>query len=106
MPLILEAGREGKWIKIFEREPSPGFGSLSSIASGRREIIMFDTGQRSSTIWRSRAGVDIDLTEVTREVLSVGGYEVLAELSPGEQYEFTLQTERMQAPVSARFRQA
>ncbi|QQR54555.1 hypothetical protein IPG41_05175 [Candidatus Peregrinibacteria bacterium] len=104
MPLHVEISAGGNWREIGVLEPGVRPGSMSNIKDdGTREIYIFECNRndRDSTVFRSRAGVDI-VEGVTREVLSTH-FDIVQTLAAGESLELNIRGPRMQKPNPVRF---
>jgi len=100
--LLTEIEADGGWFPIGRLDPGDPQGSVSDNSGAQRQVICFRLDGDSAVIERSSAGVDIE-EGPARRILS-RGFECLARLSPGEDYERRIQTDRMAAPVPMRWR--
>lgn len=104
MPLHVESSVGGSWREIGVLQPGAQPGSMSHTKEdGSREIYIFECNQndRDSTVFRSRAGLDI-VEGLTREILSTH-YDVVQTLTAGESIELNIRGPRMQKPNPVRF---
>jgi hypothetical protein len=76
----------GKWITLGTLSPAADAGSITDMAGGRRDILLFRCEGERSVISRSAGGIDFDAGE-TRAVAPLEGLETLAELGDGQVYE-------------------
>ncbi|MEK7182805.1 MAG: hypothetical protein AAB694_01460 [Patescibacteria group bacterium] len=107
-PLSLEAYNPDKnsWITLDEIKPLDRPGSISdNRPDGERDIYLLECApdDSHSTIYRSKLGVDVDLTSQIRSVTSASGLEVIKELKKGESFEMDVKTDRSSQPSRIRF---
>lgn len=92
----------GKWRQIAALAAGETPGSVSNNSPTGRDVIQFTCNGHFSLIERSMGGVDSEHGDL-RMTASVG-FEPVARLEDGQDYEFDLQTDRMPAPARCRFR--
>ena len=103
MLLHIETSIEGSWKEIAVLKPGDQPGSMSNLKEdGSREIYVFecDRNDRDSTVFKSRAGIDI-VEGATREILSTH-YDIVQTLTAGQSLELNMRSPRMQEPKPIR----
>jgi hypothetical protein len=87
-----------KWFKASPRvEPEHPPASLSNNKpDGTREIILFGClpDDSKTIIWRSKAGIDVEVGKARMVASMPGACEVIKELTRGESFEMDIVTDR------------
>ena len=105
-PLEIEVQSVGKqWVKAGEVKPGDRHGSISDNTPQGRQIYLFscNADDSGSVIYRSKLGLDIDLSNTARIVENLTGFEAVKEISKGESFEMTVKTDRNPEPRHIRF---
>lgn len=97
----MEIGSRDEWAEVGVLTADDREASMSNVASGHRELILFRCEGTHSVISRSKAGVDYETGPMRAMVTT--GVEEIARLEPGEVHETTIQTDRMVEPMKLRF---
>lgn len=101
--LIVRVRAGDDWKTIGRLRPGDPPATMSHNAPTGREIIQFSCREDHALIERSRGGIDSELHGgAVRAVTSIG-YDLLARLEAGQQYEMRIRTDRMTAPALVRF---
>lgn len=93
------------WIKIGEVKTGDSPGTISDNTPQGRQIYLFSCkdDDSGSVIYRSKFGMDVDLSNTSRLVNNLTGFETVKELSKGESFEMTIKTDRSPEPRDIRF---
>ena len=106
-PLELEVQNQQtkQWTKAGEVKPGDRPGSISDNTQQGRQVYLFSckSDDSGSIIYRSKFGVDVDLSNTTRLVENLTGFETVKELIRGESFEITVKTDRSPEPRKIRF---
>src|SRR5215831_714801 len=90
------------WTTIGQMREGEREGSMSDNAAEGRQVLRFRVEPDYAVIERSKAGIDYE-SGIQRGILSTG-FELVARLHVGEDYEQMIQTDRMPKPVRIRWR--
>ncbi|MDP2638101.1 MAG: hypothetical protein Q8P26_03500 [Candidatus Levybacteria bacterium] len=94
-----------QWIKFGEVKPEDRPGSISDNTSQGRQIYLFSCkdDDSGSTIYRSKLGIDVDLSDTVRLVNNLTGFETVKDLSKGESFEIIVKTDRSKESRNIKF---
>lgn len=94
-----------EWVKAGEVKPGDQPGSISDNIQQGRQVYLFSCKKddSGSIIYRSKLGVDVDLSNTARLVSNLTGFETVKELSKGESFEMSVKTDRSPEPRHIRF---
>jgi hypothetical protein len=106
--LVVEQHDGARWVLVAELDAFDPPMSITSHASGHREIIRFRWEGAKAIIDRSLAGEDweegsVDEVMHVRRIVSTG-WETLATLDPGEEYRTAVLTPAMTRVAQVRWR--
>jgi len=106
--LMIEMLAPDGWRVVAVLDEDMPAGSISNNASGHREVIRFHWVGNHALIERSLAGADttIETPEGPLRAITTAGFEILAHLLPGEEFEMPVMTDGMTRVEKTRFRYA
>ena len=107
-PLKVEISRDGsRWIPVGPELTGnhPSASMSNNKDDGSRELIFFECAKddSKSTIYRSGAGIDMDLGVLRVSEIDVSRLEVIRELLRGESFEMDVRTDRSSEKLRVRF---
>lgn len=104
LPLLSEAFVGSEWVQVGQPiSAGDRPGSISTVASGQREVYLFKCEGNTSYVYRSEGGVDVESGHI-RVVSSTEGLVPVAQLTNGQSYETAYRSERMPTSMKIRFR--
>ena len=105
-PLEIEVQSvDEQWVEVGEVKPGDRPGSISDSTPKGRQVYLFSCkgDDSGSTIYRSKFGMDVDLSNTARLINNLTGFETVKELSKGESFEMNVKTDRAPEPRHIRF---
>ena len=94
-----------QWAKIGDIKPNDRPGSISDNTPQGRQVYLFSCKKddSGSIIYRSKFGMDVDLSDTARLINNLTGFETVKELTRGQSFEITVKTDRSPEPRKIRF---